>query len=135
MARVYATATNYMTYTGQAPPANIDVQLANATRLLEAEVFRLCYYTADTVTGMPTDAAVLSAFSDAVCAQVEWWVEVGDSIGAIGVGWAEIKIGSAMLSKGTGQSAARTVAPKAWDALQSPDVTPDKFRSNLVVGW
>jgi hypothetical protein len=135
MARAYATAAAYTTYTGQAPVANIDVQLADATRLLEAEVFRFCYFSADSVTGMPTDAAVLAAFSDAVCAQVQWWAEVGDSIGAIGVGWAEIKIGSAMLSKGTGQSAARTVAPKAWDALQSPDLTPDKFRSDLVVGW
>lgn len=134
MARTYATAADYTTYTGQAPPANVDIQLRDATRLLESEAFSLCYYTADTTTGMPSDTAVAAAFSDAVCAQVQWWAEVGDSIGAIGVGWAEVKIGSAMLNRGSGQSAARTVAPKAWDALKSLDLPPDKFRI-MVVGW
>jgi hypothetical protein len=135
MARVYATAADYQTYTGQTPPADIARKLIDATRMLEAEVFRLCYYTVDDTTGLPTDTAVAQAFTDAVCAQVQWWVELGDQLGAIGVGWGEVRIGSVMLNRGDGQAAARMVAPQALDALRSPDLTPEKFRIGMVVGW
>lgn len=140
MTRVYAAAADYQGYTGQTPPTDIDVLLTRASRMLEAEIFRLSYYNADTTTGMPTDTRVLAAFRDAVCAQVQWWAEVGDSIGAAGVGWGQVRIGTVLMNRSvtavSGQdSAARMIAPQVVDAVQSADLTPDIFRLGMVVGW
>jgi hypothetical protein len=136
VARIYATSAEYQTYTGQTPPADIDQQLANASRMLVAEVVRLCWYEVDE-DGYPSNSVVREAFRDAVCAQVEWWDEVGDSTGAAGVGWGTVKLGSAQLSRSVtatsgAASTAREVAPKAWDALRSDDLTPDIFRLGAV---
>ncbi|MFF5589728.1 head-tail connector protein [Streptomyces hygroscopicus] len=138
MARVYATAADYQQYTGQAPPADVDQLLARATRMLEAQVLRLCWYEVDT-DGMPTNSTVLEAIGRAVCAQVQWWGELGDSIGAAGVGWGSVGIGSVSLSRSGSASgaasAAREVAPQVGDELQSPDLTPDIFRLGAVCSW
>lgn len=137
MARIYATSAEYTAYTGQTPPADIDQQLADASRMLEAQAFRLCWYEVDE-DGYPSNAVVGSAFSDAVCAQAQWWDELGDSIGAAGVGWGTVKLGSAQMSRSVtatsgAASAAREIAPKALDALQGMDLTPDIFRLGAVV--
>jgi hypothetical protein len=132
MPRVYATAADYAAYTGGTPPSNIDRQLTDATRLLEAYVLRTCRYDTDATTGLPTDSVVAGVFRDAVCAQVQWWQELGDQFGTIGLGWGEVRIGSVMLSKGDGMVPARMVAPQAWDALKSPDLTRDRFRADWV---
>ncbi|QFQ97457.1 hypothetical protein F9278_15935 [Streptomyces phaeolivaceus] len=136
MARIYATSAEYTAYTGQTPPSDIDQQLADASRMLEAQVFRLCWYEVDE-DGYPSNATVRSAFSDAVCAQAQWWDELGDSTGAAGVGWGTVKLGSAQMSRSVtatsgGASAAREIAPKAMDALLSMDLTPDIFRMGMV---
>ncbi|MBP5883172.1 hypothetical protein QBA57_28590 [Streptomyces scabiei] len=136
MARIYATSAEYAAYTGQTPPSDIDQQLKNASRMLVAEVFRLCWYEVDE-DGYPSNTLVAEAFSDAVCAQVEWWDEIGDSTGAAAVTWGTVKLGSAQLSRSVtatsgADSAAREVAPKAWDALRSDDLTPDIFRLGAV---
>jgi hypothetical protein len=140
MARVYAASADYQTYTGQTPPAGIDATLAQASRMLDAEVFRLCYYQADPDTGMPVEQVVTDAFRDAVCAQAQWWGALGDSLGATGAGWSETRIGTVMMRRPDTaisgvDSAAREVAPQVWDALQSPDLHPDIFRIGMVVGW
>lgn len=137
MARVYATAEQYETYTGAAAPLDIDARLARATRFLDAQVFRLCAYVADTVTGLPTDAVVAEAFASAVCAQAEWGVEVGDVTGAAGAGWGSVEIGSVKLSRSVtavsgSDSPGRQVAPAVWDALSSPGLTPNRFRLGAV---
>ena len=134
--RIYATSAEYEAYTGQTPPSDIDQQLKDASRMLVAEVIRLCWYEVDE-DGYPSNATVREAFSDAVCAQVQWWDEIGDSIGAAGVGWGTVKLGSAQMSRSVtatsgAASAAREVAPKAWDALRSDDLTPDVFRLGVV---
>ena len=140
MARVYANPAELAAYTGQAAPADADVLLARASRMLEAEVLRYCRYDVDAATGMPTHELVLAALRDAVCAQVQWWGELGDSTGAIGAGWGSVSIGSVSLSgaasKGGGSmAAARQLAPQALDALQSPDLTPDIWRMGAVTSW
>ncbi|MEU8473759.1 hypothetical protein [Streptomyces hygroscopicus] len=138
MARVYATAADYQQYTGQAPPVDVDQLLSRATRMLEAQVLRLCWYEVDT-DGMPTNPLVLEAIRRAVCAQVQWWGELGDSIGAAGVGWGSVGIGSVSLSRpgaaSGSASAAREVAPQVADELQSPDLTPEIFRLGAVCSW
>ncbi|MEE4598223.1 hypothetical protein V2J94_41380 [Streptomyces sp. DSM 41524] len=139
MARVYAAAADLQDYTGQAPPADADQLLTRATRMLEAQVLRMCWYDVD-ADGMPTNATVLEAIRRAVCAQVQWWGELGDSIGAAGVGWGSVAIGSVNLGRSVtsvsgSDSAARQIAPQVWDELQSPDFTEDVFRLGAVCSW
>ncbi len=140
MARIYATSTDYQTYTGQTPPTGIDVLLADASRFLEARVFRLCWYETDAVTGMPTNTLVIGAFRDAACAQAQWWDELGDSTGAGGAGWGSVSLGSAQMSRSvtnvSGEaSPAREIAPKAVDALSGMDLTVDIFALGQVSQW
>lgn len=135
MARIYATSAQYATYTGQAAPADIDARLARASRFLDSEVFRLCWYEVDE-DGYPAHTLVREAFADAVCAQVLWWAETGDELGTAGQ-WGSVKIGSVSLSGPTsssgGTSTGRTVADVALEALRTPDLTPDLFRLGEVV--
>lgn len=136
MARIYATAEDYQEFTGQTPPSDITVLLADATRMLEANVFRVCLYEVDE-DGYPSNTTVRDAFRDAVCAQVRWFDDVGDSTGASAVGWGSVRLGSAQLSRSVtavsgASSAAREIAPAVWDVLQSPDLTPDIFTLGAV---
>lgn len=137
MARVYATSADYEAFTGQAPPSDITTLLARAATFLEARVFRLCWYRVDE-DGLPSETVVSEAFRDSVCAQVQWWDEVGDSIGAAGAGWSSVSIGSASMSRGSAapggeDSPARQIAPQVWDILRSPDLTPDVLGLGTVV--
>lgn len=137
MARIYATSAQYVTYTGQAAPADIDARLAKASRFLDSKVMRLCWYEVVEATGLPSNALVIEAFRDAVCAQVKWGIDVGDTTGAAAVGWGTVEIGSVKLSRSvtavSGDDApGRQIAPEVWDALQSPDLTPDTFQLGAV---
>ncbi|MFB7589377.1 hypothetical protein [Streptomyces sp. NPDC056169] len=138
MARVYATPAQYEAYTGVSPaPADIGTRLRKASVFLDAQVLRYCLYAKDG-TGMPTDALVLAAVSDAACAQAEWGIDVGDITGAAGVGWGKVEIGSVRLERSLtttsgGDAPGRQVAPAVWDALQSPDLTPAIFQMGVVV--
>ncbi|MFD3574771.1 hypothetical protein [Streptomyces sp. NPDC058644] len=137
MARNYATSTQYETYTGQTAPADITARLGRASRFLDSEVFRLCWYEVDE-DGYPTNTLVRDAFADAVCAQVQWWAETGYELGTAGQ-WGSVKIGSVALSgpgssSGSGgSSTGRRVADAALEALRTPDLTPDLFRLGEVV--
>ncbi|MDQ0943272.1 hypothetical protein [Streptomyces sp. V1I1] len=137
MARIYATSAQYVTYTGLAAPADIAKMLADASRMLDSKVFQYCWFAADSVTGMPTNALVLQAFADATCAQAEWGDETGDTTGAAGAGWGTAELGSAKLGRSvTAVSGAdapgRQIADKVWDSLRSPDLTPDIFVLGMV---
>ncbi|MCX4540496.1 hypothetical protein [Streptomyces sp. NBC_01565] len=136
MARVYATAEQYEAYTYSAAPTDIEYRLARASEFLDAQVFRMCAYdVAD--TGLPSNSLVAAAFSRAVCAQVQWGVEVGDVTGSAGVGWGNVSIGSVQLGRSvtsvSGDDApGRQIAPAVWDALRSPDLTPDIWQLGAV---
>ncbi|KMS66807.1 hypothetical protein ACZ91_67775, partial [Streptomyces regensis] len=58
--------------------------------------------------------------------------------GAAGVGWGSVKLGSAELSRSLtatsgDDSPGRQIAPAAWDALRTPDLTPDVLILGMVV--
>ncbi|MFC8583291.1 hypothetical protein ACFUGD_01760 [Streptomyces sp. NPDC057217] len=135
--RVYATTAMLADYLREAPPLDADQLLAEASRFLDSHVLRLCQY--DTAAdGLPTDSVVASAIGRAVCAQVRWWIEVGDHVGAAGAGWGGVSIGSVNLSRSVtavqgGDSAARQVAPQVFDELSSPDLYGRM--SAWVGGW
>lgn len=136
--RVYATVSEYEAHTGVSPaPSTTAARLAKGSRMLERLVLRYCVYDTNALSGMPTHSLVLAAFRDAVCAQVEWWGNVGDPSGADAVGWGSVAIGSVNLGRSvtsvSGEdAAARQLAPEVWDALLSPDLTPDIFRMGAV---
>lgn len=135
--RIYATPTDLAAYTGEAAPADATVLLARAARFLDSKVFRLCWFAAD-ADGLPVDSLVRQAFTNAVCAQVAWWGELGDSTGATSAGWGNVSIGSVSLGRpgaavSANNSPARQVAPEVWDALQSPDMTTDRLWIGAVI--
>lgn len=138
--RVYATVSEYeASPDGITPaPSNTAGRLVQASRMLERLVLRYCVYEVDSASGMPTHPLVLAAFRDAVCAQVAWWAEVGSPSGSDAVGWSTVSIGSVSLGGGGGGdvsgagSAARQLAPAAWDALMGLDMTPGIFRMGAV---
>ncbi|WP_416975659.1 hypothetical protein [Streptomyces sp. 4F14] len=136
--RVYATVPEYEAYPGGTTPApaGTAARLAQASRMLDRQALRGALFDHDE-TGMPTHPLVLAAFRDAVCAQVAWWAQVGDPSGADGVGWGSVSIGSVSLGRSvtavSGDDApARQIAPAAWDALLSPDLTACIFRMGAV---
>lgn len=135
--RVYATSDDLAAYTGSSAPANADALLAKASRFLDSAVFRLCWYQADG-DGLPTNALVTAAFTNAVCAQAAWWDQLGDSTGAAAAGWGSVQIGSVQLGRSVtavsaADSPARQIAPEVWDVLQQPDLTPDILTIGLVI--
>jgi hypothetical protein len=139
MARIYATLEQYEAYTYSTAPTDIEYRLARASEFLETRVFRLCWYDVDD-TGLPSNVLVAAAFSRAVCAQVQWGVEVGDVTGSAGVGYGSVEIGSVKLSRSvtsvSGDDApGRQIAPAVWDALRGPDLTPDILLVGGVSAW
>lgn len=134
MPRVYATSTDLVGYTGQAAPDAVDNALRRASVFLEAELWRLCIYDVDSVTGLPTNSAVAAMMRDATCAQVSWWDELGDSRGTLGAGWDSVEIGSVKLQRrsptavGPNASPARQVAPEVGDIVLAAQLEPHLFR-------
>lgn len=139
--RVYATSTDLAEYLGAAPPVDADRLLHAASRMLDATALLVCRYDVDDTTGLPSDEAVAAAIGRAVCAQVAWWSEVGDSTGAAGAGWGSVSIGSVSLGGRTGaaadgsDAAARQVAPQVWDELRAPDLHDKLWVGVLSVPW
>lgn len=117
-------------------PADADTLLARASRMLDAQALLTAVYDVDD-EGLPTDPLVAAAFRDAVCAQVQWWDELGDSIGAAGAGWGAVAIGGLSMSRsvtavGPGDSPVRQFAPGVGDALLSPRLA-GRLRLGVVV--
>jgi hypothetical protein len=132
---LYATPEQYAAYVDPEPvPDNVAGLLRDASLMLDSRVLRYALYDVDT-SGAPTDPLVAAAFRDAVCAQVEWWGEIGDSTGAMGVGWGAVSAGSVSMSRSvtavSGEdSLARQFAPKVVDHLTAPNL-----HCKLRLGW
>lgn len=136
MTRVYATAEQYETYTGAAAPLDIDARLMRAGRFLDAQVFRFCVFAADATTGLPTDTVVAAAFANAVCAQAEWGVAVGDVTGAAGAGWGSVEIGSVRLSRSvTAVSGGDSPVGRLLRRSGTRSATPRLPRTGSGSGW
>lgn len=137
--RVYATTTDLANYLQAAPPLDAARLLADASRMLDARVLAYCWYDVDD-EGAPTDTDVAKAIGRAVCAQVAWWGEVGDSVGAAGVGYGNVAIGSVNLGRSvtsvSGEdSAARQLAPQVADELRAPHLHDKLVLGALAVSW
>ncbi|MGW6009711.1 hypothetical protein [Streptomyces sp. NPDC055210] len=124
--RSYATTTQLANALHQAPPLDAVALLERATRLLDSDFLKAAIYDVDDV-GMPTDAVVAAAFAEAVCAQVEFWGEVGVETDVAGP-LQGVAIGSVNLQFGAGdnRSSPDYYAPGIARALGN--VPADKLR-------
>lgn len=89
MAAVYATRAELAAFLGVDAPAQAERLLRRASELVEDTV--IVGWEVDD-NGQPAEPGVVEAFRNAVCAQVEFWLEVGEEHdvtnqrGTIGVG-------------------------------------------------
>lgn len=84
---VYATAAEYEQWTGKQAPDRIELQLENASDLIDSYLLTAVYTVDD--YGMPTNPRVARALSRAVCAQVA--AGQTDSIGGSDLAAAGLK--------------------------------------------
>lgn len=109
--------------------------LARASELLDDVVTRP--YPVAAVTGLPTEADVAAAMSDAACAQVEFWLEVGDDHDVTGLANRQTSIGhltltmppelaprAARILRGAGMMAPTDVDTTAGAFFATQDGTP-----------
>ncbi|MFE0727947.1 hypothetical protein ACFW2X_06785 [Streptomyces antibioticus] len=124
--RSYSTTTQLANFLHAAPPLDAVKLLERATDLLDADFLRAAVYDVDD-EGMPTDPIVAAAFAEAVCAQVEFWGEVGEETDISGP-LQGVTIGSVNLQFGAGdnRSSPDYYAPKLVRALKS--IPSDKLR-------
>lgn len=76
MTVAYADTTALEAFTGTTVPTGADRMLERASELLDEKVRRP--FDVSTTTSLPTDEDVATAMEQACCAQVEYWVEVGE---------------------------------------------------------
>ena len=77
---VYASGTDFTTWSGMPSPANINGLLRSASLLVRGATIASIYST--DANGIPSDGRVLAAFRDATCTQVAMWVAAGiDPVG------------------------------------------------------
>ncbi|MDX3066497.1 hypothetical protein PV518_30710 [Streptomyces sp. ND04-05B] len=130
--RVYATTTQLANYLQAAPPLDAARLLLEASRLLDRDFLVPAVYDVDD-DGLPTDTEVADAFAEAVCAQVEFWQEVGAETDISGP-LQGVAIGSVQLQYGAGdnRSGPSYYAPKLARALAS--LPSSKFRMTVATG-
>lgn len=78
-------------------PAEASRLLERASELLDDVV--TAAFTVDAVTGLPTVAAVAAALRDAACAQVEFWLEVGEEHEVAGMAGRQVRVGSLSIDR------------------------------------
>lgn len=78
--RSYATLTDLAAWLSAEPPPGSARRLVRATTKIDQLLVGMIYPVDD--NGYPTDTDHVAALRDAVCAQVEWWVEIGDISGS-----------------------------------------------------
>lgn len=105
-----------------APPVDYDRLLARASELIDDHV-RTAVYDVDD-DDLPTDADVIAAFRDAVCAQVEYWLasdEEDDILGPL----QSLSIGNVQAFPGAGANRVSPMylAPRAARILRSAGLT------------
>lgn len=123
----YATTAALSTWVGSSqtlPDATEQARLLERASMVVDALLIAAVYDVDS-DGNPTDADVAEALSDATCAQVEWWLETGDELGAASA-WGQVAIGSVRLSRGEGAvgASAEEGAPRAAQRLQLAGLLP-----------
>jgi hypothetical protein len=107
--QAHATAEQLAAFLGTSAPPNSGRLLLRASSHIDYHTHSA--YTVDPDTGLATDDEVAAALADAVCAQIEFWVEVGEASNIDGLASTQQSVG--------GRSGYRTppLAPRAHEAL------------------
>lgn len=92
----YATADDYIDYTGKPGPADIDRWLARASERVD-ELLSNAIYETD-AEGFPADPKLRDAVRRATCAQAAWTIAVGDEFGTASA-FKDVSMGSVRLSR------------------------------------
>lgn len=93
-------------------PDEADRLLVRASELIDDKV--RAPFTVDTVTSLPTDDTVAGVLRDAVCAQVEFWVEVGEEHDVAGLGNRQASVGQLSMA-----ALPPELAPRAYRLLHT----------------
>ena len=122
--RSYATLADLAAYMGGDPPPGAGRLLTSATRLVDALLIGAVYPTIG--DGMPANTRHQQALRDAVCAQVAWFDETGDSSGntaggSVSIG--NISISASTSSRGGGGGSGR-YAPDVILILRTAGLLP-----------
>lgn len=118
----YANADDLGAYLGTEPPADSDRLLIRAQELIDATLTS-AMYTSDT-NGNPTNAAVIGALKQATCAQVEYWLSVGDELGTLDK-FNSYSIEGISVSRGNvGMSRSYRLCDRSWDVLRAALLVP-----------
>ncbi|MET9468491.1 hypothetical protein ABZY44_27630 [Streptomyces sp. NPDC006544] len=118
MPRIYATPEQFTAWSGKPAPPDADRLLTRASEDVD-DALTTALYDTDGM-GMPTEPAVVAAFADAVCAQVEYQLAAGTDGTGADDRWDSVSLGPvAMSGRRTGTQAPGTVdlAPRAYRAL------------------
>lgn len=116
----YATTADLDTYLGdEAAPANAATLLGRASVYVDDLLIGAVYATDE--DGNPTDTDVAEALQQATCAQVHYWMQLGNTTGSEtgDGGWRDVTIGNVRMSRvsgGSGQTG--TVATHSPDAIR-----------------
>lgn len=124
MTTPYATVDDLATFLGTEPPPGCARLLVRATELVDWELVATIY-DADN-NGLATDPALVTAFRDGVCAQVEWWIQNGivDEQG-LGLAIQTMTLGPASVTFAPGAAIrASTLAPRTVQILSKAAVVP-----------
>lgn len=106
---VYATVEELEEYLSADAPADAERLLKRASQLIATYI--TAPYRVDD-DGMPTDVALIEELRDAVCAQIEYWMQTGDEADVL-THRDSVSFPGALSVSGKG----RRLAPRAADAL------------------
>ena len=110
MTGAYATAEDLAAWLGKNPPADAGRLLTRASSLLDSSVY-VSFAVDD--SGLPCDAGVAAVLRDAVCAQVEFWLEVGEEHDVDGGAGSLVSVGGLSIQR------PKRLADRALDALRT----------------
>jgi hypothetical protein len=138
--RVYATSSDYETWTGVTPaPSDIGSALRAASLLVETEMLRTAVYDVDD-DGLPTEEEVTDALRDAVCAQAQYTRSLGDaqgigagSVTGFSIGRLSVQRGGAAAGSQGSTGLPAHWSPQAWAILQA--VSPTVLSWRGIWSW
>lgn len=96
MTAAYATAEDLAAWLGRDAPADAARLLARASALLDVVVYA-SFATDD--SGLPCDAGAAATLRDAACAQVEFWLEVGEEHDVDGGAGSQVAVGGLSMQR------------------------------------
>ena len=97
MAAAYATTADLAAWLGTDAPDDSERLLCRASDLLDATVYGA--YAVDAATGLPADPDAAAALRNAACAQVEFWVEVGETHDLDGGAGSQVSVGGLAMQR------------------------------------